>query len=125
MIFNKGIITIRPNLGRTFDITRPCLILGKVGDNFDICEELQDQAAIQKSYIQLYGTHQKIKGMAASQGCNRNLLRVYNLSYVTSVYQLQLSSNHDLAAINLLDKLEGLLAKSVKFANRTDNKVNF
>ena len=75
------------------------------------CEELQDQAAIRKSYIQLRVALQKMKRMAASQGRDVNSLRAYKLSYVNSVDLLPPSSRHDSVAANGLDKLEGMLAK--------------
>ena len=73
-IFNNSIMTISTNLGRAFDISRPCTICGKSGQTFDTCKELQDQAAIRKSYIQLNVALQKIKDMIASQGHNANSL---------------------------------------------------
>ena len=73
-IFNNGIMAISTNLDRAFDITPPCAICGKSGHTFDNCEELQNQAAIQNSYIQLRMALQKIKGMTASQGRDVNSL---------------------------------------------------
>ena len=52
-IFNNSIMAISTHLNRVFDITRPCVICEKTGHSFDDCEELKDQAAIWKSYIQL------------------------------------------------------------------------
>ena len=62
------------NLNRAFDTTRPCAICGKTGHTFDDCGEIQDQAAIRKSYIQLCIALQKLKGIAASQGRDVNSL---------------------------------------------------
>ena len=73
-IFNNGIMAISTNLNRAFDITHPCAICGKSGHTFNNCEELKDPAIIRKSYIQLHVALQKIKSMAASQGCNVNSL---------------------------------------------------
>jgi len=123
-IFNNSIMVISNNLGCTFDAARPCAICGKTGHTFEDCKELQDLAAIRKSYIQLRVALQKIKGMAASQGRDVNLLRSYKLSYVNSVDLLLSSSHQDTAAANRLDKLEGLLAKSIKFADQTNKKIN-
>ena len=49
---------------------------------------------------------------------------MYKLSYVNSVDLLPPSSHQDVASINCLDKLEGLLVKSIKFANQTNKKIN-
>ena len=73
-IFNSGFMTISTNLNCAFDIACPCAICGKFGHTFNNCEELQDPAAIRKSYIQLRVALQKIKGMTASQGYNVNSL---------------------------------------------------
>ena len=67
---------------------------------------------------------QKIKGMAASQDHGVNSLRSYKLIYVNSVDLLPPSSHQDSAAVNYLDKLEGLLAKSIKFTGQTNKKIN-
>ena len=72
--FNNDIIAISTNLNHAFDITRPCALCGKSGHIFDTCEELQDQVAIQKSYIQLSVALQKFKVMTASQGRDVNSL---------------------------------------------------
>ena len=73
-------MVISTNLNRAFDTSRPCAICGKAGHSFDDCEELKDQAAIQKSYIQLRVALQKLKGIAASQGRDINSLQAYTLS---------------------------------------------
>ena len=62
--------------------------------------------------------------MAANQGRNVNSLQACKLSYVNSVDLLPPSSHHDSVAANRLDKLEGMLVKSIKFANRTYKKLN-
>ena len=51
--YDNGIMSISSNLNRSFVTTRPCAICGKTGHTFDNCGEMQDQAAIRKSYIQL------------------------------------------------------------------------
>ena len=117
-IFNNGVVSIIPNLNRAFDTTRQCAICGETGRTFDDCEELRDQAAIRKSDIQLCVALQKLKGIAASQGCNVNFLQSYKLSYVNSV-DLNPPSlvSLDSVAANRLDKMEGLLVKVVKNIN--------
>ena len=114
---NNGIMAISTNLNCAFDITCPCAICSKFGHTFNNGEELQDQATIRKSYIQLRVALQKIKGMAASQDRDVNFLRANKFSYVNSVDLLPPSSYHDSVATNRLDKLEGLLVKSIKFAD--------
>ena len=123
-IFNNGIMVISTNLNRACDNICPCTISGKSGHTFDNCEELQDSAAIWKSYIQLRVALQKIKGMTASQGCEVSSLRAYKLSYVNSVDLLLPSSHSGSAAVNCLYKLEGVLAKLIKFADQTNKKIN-
>ena len=63
--------------------------------------------------------------MAASQGRNVNSLRACKFSYGNSVNLLPPSSRHDSAAVNRLDKLEGLLVKAIKFADRMNKKINY
>ena len=50
-IYDNGTMSISFNLNPAFDTTRPCAICGKTGYTFDDCGEVQDQAAIRKSYI--------------------------------------------------------------------------
>ena len=103
------------NLNRAFDTTRPCAICGKTGHTFDDCGEIQDQAAIRKSYIQLCIALQKLKGIAASQGRDVNSLRSYKLSYVNSVDLNPPSPGSlDSVAANRLDKMEGVMVNVVK-----------
>ena len=137
-IFNNSVMAISTNLNRAFDITCPCAICGQTGQSFDGCEELRDQAVIQKSYIQLRLALQKFKGIAASQGHDVNSFRVYKLSYVNSIDLHQHPSVPlDPVAADCLDKVEGLLVKTIKlagqgllvkaikFANQTNRKLNF
>ena len=62
--------------------------------------------------------------MVASQGRDVNSLRSYKLSYVNSVDLLSPLSHQDTVFVNRLDELEGLLVKSIKFADQTDKKTN-
>ena len=123
-IFNNGVMAISTNLNHAFDITRPCAICEKTGHSFDDCEELRGQAAIWKSYIQLCVVLQKLKGIAVSQGCDLNFLRAYKLSYVKSVNLHPSSSPLDSVAANRLNKLEGMLVKSIKSADQTNRRLN-
>ena len=107
-IFNNGVMSISTNLNRAFDTTRLYAICGKTGHTFDDCEELRDQAAIRKPYIQLCVALQKLKGIAASQGRGVNSLQTYKLSYVNSVdlnppFLVPLNS----VAANCLEKWKG------------------
>ena len=62
-IYDNGIMSISSNLNCAFDTTRPCAICGKTGHTFDDYGEMQDQAAIRKSYVQLRIALQKLKGI--------------------------------------------------------------
>ena len=123
-IFNQDIMAISENLNCAFDATCPCAICGKTGHSFNDCEELRDQAAVQKSYIQLRVAIQKLKAIAASQSRDVNSLRSYKLSYVNSVDLLPPSSPLDSVATNRLDKLEGMLVNTLKFADQTNRRIN-
>ena len=114
-IYDNGIISISSNLNYAFNTTHPCAICGKTGHTFDDCGEMQDQAAIRQSYIQLRIALQKLKGIAASQGRDVNSLRSYKLSYINSInLNPPLSIPLDLVAANCPDKMEGVMVDVVK-----------